>query len=163
MSSTSLDYRRDVRSIDEFENDLKIAHKIERELVERFAWFVRDRTGFKPYITDNGADNSGKLNATTTTDADFKFNGHPLEVKYNNDKMTRFRLKLNQLTSYVKQNAFILWVNGYQTDSPLFTVVTPDVLREWKRTKERTTFAPWGNKTVVEIDASELEWDKLPG
>ncbi|ACV61746.1 hypothetical protein Dtox_0841 [Desulfofarcimen acetoxidans DSM 771] len=57
------------------------------------------------------------------TKADFLVNGKPVEVKLNKHYLKIFHFKVDQLNSYLKQEAVVLWVNGYKTDNPVFTVI----------------------------------------
>lgn len=151
------DYRRDNRSIEEFAADILHGHKVEREIIDRYVEWVERTKGIVLDVQDNGIDNSGKLLDKASSDADYKINGHPVEVKFNNRHLNVFHLKVGQLKSYIRQGATILWVNGWETDKPVFTIVTTkDLVKISKR--QVVEFAGWGGKKCYRIAAKEFSW-----
>lgn len=158
--NNNLAYRADNRSVDQFAKDIEHGHKVERELVERYAKYVERKHGQKLAIEDNGVDNSGKLLDKASTKADFLLGGMPLEVKFNNRMLRHFHLKVDQLESYIRQKAHILWVNGYEADQMEFTIVSPEQLLEIKK-RGTIAFDGWGGKQCYRIAADEFQWKWL--
>lgn len=111
-------------------------------------------------MEDNGCDNSGRLLSDREVNswADFRVDGKPVEVKFNNNHLSKFHFKVDQLESYLKQGASVLWVNGYTTGKPVFTVLETVDLERIKRTQTPVAFLPWGGKLCYEITAAEFRW-----
>lgn len=150
-------YRRDVRDERQFSRDIREGHRIERIIVERFAEIVERNTGFKPTVKDNGCDNTGRWMPASkiSTSADFTFNGHPLEVKFCNPWSPVFHFKVKQIASYVRQNAYLLYVHGYDTADPKYLIFTPYGLREIFN--KRQTVVYW-EKECYQFEVSEFSW-----
>lgn len=159
-----MSYRRDNRSVEQFANDIKKSAVIERDIVHRYAKYLKEKHGIDAAIENNGCDNSGALlnDMQVNTNADFIVNGVPLEVKFNNENLKIFRLKSNQLRSYIKQGAAILWVNGYKTDNPMFTLMKLTDLDRVQKECTEEKFFPWGGKLCFELIAEDFLWLKLP-
>jgi len=158
-------YRMDGRTVEQFAEDIAQGTRKERLII---SWYVRHyeiKYGITLDVEDNGCDNSGKLlgRKQVNTDADFKLNGRPVEVKFNNKRLLRYHFKADQLSSYLKQGASVIWVNGYQTDSPVFTVLKPPELTKIKETKIPVAFLPWGGKMCYELDAHDFRWLRFEG
>ena len=116
MTAQSLNFRRDNRSVEEFEEDIKNRTTKENFLMALF----RDEATFRKWKIvghlDNGIDNSGKIVEKSNCDADFTIvyeSGKTklVDIKNSpvNDKMT---YKVYQLQQYVKQNASIILFYG---------------------------------------------------
>jgi len=157
------DYRKDWRNDDEFAKDIEESHKIERIIIDAYAEHLRIKHGLEVIIEDNGTDNSGAVVDSANTNADFKINGKPIEVKYNNSMDYEFRFKKDQLLSYLKQDACVLWVNGWLTDSPEFTVLKPSKLQEIKETRVSKPFKTWGYKRCYTLRQYLFKWYKFEG
>ena len=156
-------YRMDGRTVEQFAEDIAQGTRKERHII---SWYVRHyeiKYGITLDVEDNGCDNSGKLlgRKQVNTAADFKLNGRPVEVKFNNKRLLRYHFKVDQLNSYLKQEASVIWVNGYQTDSPVFTVLKTLELAHIKETKIPVAFLPWGGKMCYELDAQDFRWLKF--
>ena len=124
------DYRKDNRTLQEFKEDIKkYSEEQERGLHLVFKALNID-LGDEDY-TDNGVDNSGEYiedDEEIHCDADFCLN-KKIEVKLCNPNINRFHIKVNQVKTYIKENAVILFIMGYDTDNPHFTFLNPkDVL-----------------------------------
>src|SRR5690606_3062755 len=116
---------KDWRTDKQFEEDIKKAHKVEHDIIEAFAEHLRLTYKREFIVEDNGVDNSGKVLdlKNVNTDADYKINGVLVEVKFNNRMMDEFRFKKSQLDSYLKQGAYVLWVNGWDTEEPVWILL----------------------------------------
>jgi hypothetical protein len=158
----SLNHRRDIRTVDEFKQDLLYASRAEREIIQRFGLFYWQVTGMRLDIRDNGIDNSGKLLNKVDSRADFLINGeHLMEVKYNKKHLPYFHLKEWQLNSYIKQQCHILWVNNWE-GRPEFTTIKNVDLSRIKETAEKLTLWQWGNKPVYRLYYDDFKWYILP-
>lgn len=156
--SDSLAHRMDNRTLEEFEQDIKKAVRIEREIIERYAKWVKKNYGREIVVEDNGCDNTGRLLEKADASADFTINSIPVEVKFNNNHLEVFHIKTYQLKSYIEQNAYILWVNGYTTNNPVFTIVSPRQLKQITKTCKVVRFKSWGGKPCYRISASMFKW-----
>lgn len=165
----SLNYSRfSGRTKEEFMHDIKKAHSIERDIIERIKKYYKIELDIDLTIEDNGIDNTGEYLEIehVTTDADFKVNGELFEVKYHINDLDFFRMKYTRLISYIKQRAYIVLVNGYETDSPRFAIISPKkmyrLIKKKKQNGEIYNFRLWENKKVVEMHDTEFTWYPLP-
>lgn len=158
-------YRMDSRTVEEFARAIEQASKTERDIVERYVQQFERKWGVRLVVVDNGCDNTGKLlnYREVSTKADFLLNGEPFEVKFNNSLMKKFRFKAEQLESYLKQRATVLWVNGYQTQTPMYTILEQSDLELIKGECALIPFIPWGGKLCYELYADDFEWTSLEG
>jgi hypothetical protein len=154
------DYRKDWRSDKQFEDDIKKAHEIEKDIIEAYAEHLRVTTGREIVVENNGVDNTGKVLEFSKVDtrADYRVNGVLIEVKFNNNMMEDFRFKKSQLNSYIKQGAYVLWVNGWKTEKPEFVLLSPDKMREIKQTRKAFPYAYWGYKMCYELRRHSFKW-----
>lgn len=157
----SLAYRIDNRSIEQFTKEIKESHEIERNIIDAYCQYVKETYGMDLVVEENGVDNSGEFIAgKVTTDADFLINGAPVEVKFNKNMLSVFHLKVSQVWSYLKQNATILWVNGYETENPVFTLITPPQIKKMIIGREQIHFEKW-RKRVYRFYANEFTWKSI--
>ncbi|WP_328597295.1 hypothetical protein [Heliobacterium mobile] len=158
-----LNYRMDDRDIKDFARDIEHGSRVEREIIELYVDYWQRKTGEVLSIQNNGCDNSGRLllGANVNLKADYLLNGRPVEVKFNNSNLSTFRFKSDQLNSYMKQGASVIWVNGWQTSIPVFTVLKPKHLRLIKESKTPLPFIFWGSKLCYELSASDYTWTAL--
>lgn len=165
MSNTKLhkEYRKDWRSDEEYAEDIKKGHITERQIVHTYAEHVRLKYKSKLIIEDNGVNNNGEVieESEVNTKADYKINGFLVEVKFINDKTDMFRLKKSQVLSYIKQNATILMVNGWETDHPQFTMITPERLKEIVKTRRAKPFKTWGYKKCYFLKTYLFNWTEF--
>lgn len=159
------EYRRLAgRTYEQFEKDIIKGHRDERIIADRFGKFYKEKTGEDLNIKDNGVDNTGKfLDVSKVKDsADFLFNGQPVEVKIIKEKLFTFRLKLNLLKSYIKQNAHILLVLGWETDSPEFTIIDTETIKDVVKFGKKNVSGDWEGKPTVSLFKNTYKWAKLP-
>ena len=156
-------YRMDYRTKEQFAEDILKGSQVERDIIEKYVSYYQTKYGKTLTVTDNGCDNSGQLlgRKQVNTKADFLLNGKPVEVKFNKQKLAMFHFKAEQLESYLKQQAAILWVNGYETDQPVFTVLKEADMLNIKQTRKPVHFIPWGGKLYYELLERELCWTKF--
>lgn len=163
MKKLHTEYRKDWRNDEEYAKDIADGHKAEKVIIEAYAEHLRKRYGIEVIVEDNGVDNSGKVidNSLVNSDADYILNGKLIEVKFINNMASEFRIKKDQLHSYVRQDAVVLFVNGYNTDTPKFTLIKPDRLVELSKTRRAKPFRPWGNKMCYFLNTNIFNWFDL--
>lgn len=145
--------------------DIKQASHDERVIIELYADFVKRKHGRDLVIEDNGCDNTGEFLEIdqVNKNADFIVNGHLVEVKTIEQKLSTFRLRLYAIEAYIKQKASMLLVYGWKTDNPEFTMVTPTMMRNWLRSKPISIARDWENKKVMKFSRDEFVWlDLMP-
>lgn len=159
----SLMYRRDNRSVEEFEKHMIDCSSTEKEIINLYAEYLKQKHGIEATIKNNGVDNSGKLiKGRVTSDADFLVNGKLIEVKFNRKMSKFFHLKESQVNSYLKQKADILFVNGWETPEPVFAILGKHDLLFLQQGCEPFPFFIWGNKTVYRLYSKDYNWKPLP-
>ena len=159
-------YRMDSRTEEAFIRDIAVGTVAERDIILRYAHYVKRIYDIDIVVTDNGCDNSGQFltESQVTTKADFLINGKPAEVKFNNAILSKFRAKASQVGSYYKQGASIIWVNGYLSKCPKFTLITVEKLLQIMNTLTQEPFEVWGGKMCYVLDSNDYDWfdlDKL--
>ena len=156
-------YRMDDRTEEEFKRDIEIGTAAELDIIKRYAHYIKRVYGIDIVVTDNGCDNSGRFLADyqVSTAADFLINGKTAEIKFNNTILSKFRVKASQVESYWKQGASIIWVNGYMSKRPKFTLITAEKLLNIMMTKVKTPFEGWGGKMCYVLNSNEYEWFRL--
>lgn len=157
----SLAYRMDNRTPEQFKKDILEGHKIERQIIDAYVKQIEEEIGVILNVEDNGCDNSGKFLKRATSDADFLVNGTLVEVKFNKKMLKKFHLKQNQLHSYIKQGANILWVNGWETEQPVYTVLKKHDLLFIRDGMEPISVWVWGGKLGYKLSADEFSWKPL--
>jgi hypothetical protein len=159
------DYRKDWRTDEQFANDIAKAHVIEKDIIEAYAEHLRITLNKEVIVEDNGVDNSGKVLdlKSVNSKADYKVNGVLVEVKYNKNMMDDFRFKKDQLDSYLRQGAYVLWVNGWETEEPEFALLSPFKLKEIKKTRRPFPYKYWGYKMCYELRRHSFKWNKFEG
>lgn len=152
--------RLDLRTREEFERDIKIGHKIERDIITKYKSILEKEIGAPVQILDNGSDNSGGYleHSKVTMDADFIVNGKLLEVKYIKPRVSSFHLKKAQIHSYIKQKADVLFVNGYGTSHPTYTIFNMSDLLTITEEAELVEFQVWGGKLAYKIQTQWFNW-----
>lgn len=159
------EYRRLAgRTYGQFKEDIKKGHKNEREIIKRYAKFYKQTVGRELRVVDNGVDNTGEFLDVSKVkdDADFVVNGKPLEVKIIKDNLFQFRLKLNLLKSYIKQNANVLIVIGWETDEPKFTILNKEKLEHVVKFGKKYVSGDWEGKPTVLLYRNSYHWEELP-
>lgn len=159
------EYRKDWRDDEQYAKDIKDGHIAERKIIHKYAEHLRKKYDIEVTIEDNGVDNSGEVidESKVTSKADYILNGKLIEVKFINNKSTEFRFKKDQVKSYINQNATVLLVNGWQTDSPTFTIVKPDRLEEITKTHRAKPFKTWGYKLCYFLRSYSFKWYNFEG
>lgn len=143
---TSLEYRRDNRTTDEFERHIELGHAKERIYIKAFSVDCLAR-GFKTCgYRDNGVDNSGRLikGPLGNCNADYRIWGitgtdDPWEVKANAEWPKYMTYKHDNLKAYTLQKARILSPNtvGYYILSvPAMQII----MQECTRRKDHSGF-----------------------
>jgi hypothetical protein len=159
------EYRRLAgRTYEEFEKDIRQGHINEREVIKRYAKLYKEKTGKDLHIIDNGVDNTGEFLDVSKVrdDVDFVVNGKPLEVKIIKNKLFQFRLKLNLLKSYIEQNANVLVVIGWETDTPEFTILGKQDIEHVVKFGKKFISGDWEGKPTVQLYRNSYRWTELP-
>ena len=157
-----MNYRFDSRSKDQFEQDIKDRTLKERDLF--FAWldYVETQSGTRPEFTETGCGNHGDFldDADVSTAPDFNVEGYGhVEVKYSDPLIKRdFHLKANQVKAYEKMGATILMFNGCREETPVFTMLKPEDLKEIIDSYPVIHFQGFGGKPSYKIPVSEYIW-----
>lgn len=138
------DYRFDTRTKEQFEKDIKERTAVEKAIIKDFA---RDK-GL--HFADFGCDNTGEFLEKATSRPDYVVY-KLMEVKYSEEWIDTIHLKLYQVNAYKMYGAPILFVNGYNTDNPRFTVMDSEKIIRYP------DVIFWGKK-CLEIPASDFEW-----
>lgn len=155
-----MSYRRDNRSVKQFKKDIAEGTATEAEIIRMYIEYFEEKYGLYVDVQNNGCDNSGKYlrEDQINAGADFKLNGRLVEVKFNNEKLDYFHFKQSQLESYLKQGAVVLWVNGWDTKRPRFTVLRKKHLLDIKRRGKLVTFDGWGGKKCYRLYTEDYNW-----
>lgn len=155
--------RYDVRTEAEFKQDIKAGHEIERDIIQTFASIIKKKTGKEAVIVDNGVDNTGDFlyQDKVTMDADYIVNGVLIEVKFIKPQVSSFHFKVAQLDSYIKQGAGVLFVNGYDTYTPTYTVMTPKQLKVIKEKVKPVQCDLWGGKLAYKLQVHWFDWENF--
>lgn len=153
-------YRKDIRSKEQFQKDIKYGNEAEKEIINIFKENIFDKN---ITIVENGCGMDGELldENLVSTKADYLLDGSPLEVKFNNNICNVFHIKESQLNSYIKQEASILWVNGYKTNDREYIILNLDELKNIKKTNKTVTVEKWGGKKAKRLYRNELDWKKF--
>lgn len=162
-----MNYRKDVRSDDQFKRDIKAGSIAERRIIERWLNVVEKETGRRPSFNDNGCDNSGSYleEDQVTQAADYVVEGYGLvEVKFSNPKLHHsFHLKVDQVERILKDKSKILFVNGWSTKrNAEFVLITPDELLAATRSAPQVVWRGFGGKLSFKISVNKFHWQSLP-
>jgi hypothetical protein len=148
------------RSKEQFTKDIQSSSQKERDIIDRFVQQYKRDQGIILIVQDYGCGNSGEFlpSKKINTKVDFMLSGQPVEVKFNNRNLKLFHVKTYQLDSYIKQGASILWVNGYETETPEFTFMRLEDL-EWIRDNCPVVhFQPWDYMECYSVESNEFIW-----
>ena len=156
-------YRWDRRSKRKFSLEVNRASKIEYQILELWLNAVEREQSTRPSYIETGCDNTGAFLEKATTRADYHVEGYGfIEIKFSRPKKTKyFHLKVRQVKSYIKQKAKILFVNGWSTDNPQYTILTTHRLKTLDERCKTITFKGFGNKVSYRIPITMLFWRSL--
>ena len=167
IKNRSLNRRKDIRTTEQFKEDIKSASKRERMLIELWQREMEHR-GHKIEVFDHGVDNSGEFVEHSNSNPDYRvvIDGKEelYEVKCNkwSHKLT---FKVFDLKEYIRFGASILlfFGIGHQEDvvdyeTTRWGIIEPKAM-EWMlagKTENRGD-PKWGNKPTVIIYPAEYE------
>lgn len=158
-------YRFDVRSKKQFKADIKSAHKTEGQIIELWLDRLEASLGERPACQATGCGPDGQyLEASeVNSNADYKVDGFgPIEVKFAKPLVKKFfHLKVEQVKAYLEQDASILMVNGWETDSPKYVFIPAAVLRSMVDELPIVSWVGFGNKAAYRIPVSKFVWKDL--
>lgn len=151
-------YRRDTRNEKQFTKDIQESTEIERKILEKFIKILEQKSsGGKFVIISSGCDNSGRwlpVNQISTR-ADYRINGKLLEIKFSRPFSKVFHWKVSQIESYIRQNASLLFVNGYDLVKPKYIYL--HVIELIALTRKYPKVLYW-EKETYEIPANDFDW-----
>lgn len=161
-------YRLDGRTVDQFKEDVKRGTKREKEAIDLFEDFLYWEHGWIEPILENGVDMSGDFIedvSKVTAQADFIVGGMPLEVKTCPNHTRVIYIKVNQVKSYIKQGASLLFVNGIDRRDPAFTLWTCEDLKRFESTcpKVRPPQGICGGKLCYKFNVNEVPFLTFDG
>lgn len=128
-------YRMDGRTKEQFIEDIKRGNKREQRAVKLFGDFLFWEHGFIQPIVENGVDMSGDFIEDVNqvdASADYLVGDLPMEVKTCPNHTSVIYLKVDQVNSYIKQGASLLFVNGIDRKEPAFTLFTVEDLKKFE-------------------------------
>jgi len=162
-------YRFDVRDEKQFKKDIELGVARERLAIALFKHYLKREHGFTGDIVENGCDMSGEFIpdiSKVTAGADYLVgkNQFPIEVKTSATHSKIIYLKVQQIKSYVRQGASLLFVNGIEDDIPAFTFfTTKDLERIAQNAKKVFPVKANGGKESYLLAASDYEWRTFAG
>lgn len=160
-----MNYRFDKRSKDKFKQDIKSATKTEEEILKLWLDLLQKDGLTRPTYKNlaHGRDGEFLSNEEVDSTADFEVEGHGrIEIKFCNPFLkTRFHLKVGQLKSYIKQGCKILIVNGWETDKPVFTIISTAMMEKIVAFCEVVKWVGFGDKPAYRIPTEMFVWRPL--
>lgn len=159
-----MSYRTDGRDKEEFRQDIADGIKQEHEIIERWLNLLEQKSGKRPLCRWTGCGDPDQflVDEEVSTEADFDVEGYgKIEVKFSRPSFTRFHVKVTQLESYLRQQATILMVKGWDTDEPQFTMISPEIMEQGLKIWPRLKFKGFGGKLAVRIHANQFVWRDL--
>jgi len=160
-----MNYRFDKRSKDKFKQDIKEASKTEETILNLWLDLIQKEGLTRPTYSNLAAGRGGEFlkDAEVDSTADFEVEGHGrVEVKFCNPFLkTRLHLKVGQLKSYIKQDCKILIVNGWETDKPVFTIISASMMQKIVDTCEITSWIGFGQKEAYRVPTAMFVWRPL--
>lgn len=158
-------YRRDNRSPEDFKKDIKNSTEIEHQILELWLSTIEKETGIRHTYQHNGCGDDGELlnDNQVNTKADYLVEEYGLiEVKFALPfLLENFHLKQNQVKSYIKQNASVIMVNGWQEGPKEFMLITPHNLEYIQNNMPIVKWFGFGGKKSFRIPINLFTWSKL--
>jgi len=152
----SADFRRDVRSLEQFKAD--IAHKtsVERILLNHWIEEMHFR-GHTVQVEDYGIDNTGQfvLESDNRPDYCLDIDGKPYYYEVKQNSYThRNSFKVYDLESYIKADARILLFYGVGNKGEIYhdsrwAIIHPNSMKEMLKLPRKSNDKTWGNKEIV--------------
>lgn len=152
-------YRFDRRSKEEFKRDIKEGNMLEKQLLER--WLRRVGN---PKYRETGCGNDGEFLEASQVSlaADFWVEGYgSVEVKFAKPLASTFHLKVDQIASYLRNNASVLMVIGVNTITPKYYLMSQDDLLYITENAPCVTCEQFGGKQAYRVPAEWLSWKML--
>jgi hypothetical protein len=158
-------YRFDDRTEKEFRKDIKDRTLQERSLFLLWLDLIESKTGKRPTYQDTGCGKTGEFleDKDVSTAPDFEVDGYgKLEVKFSKPMLDRvFHLKAGQVKSYKESGATILMVNGADSETPKFTLLTTEALASVVEDCRVVSWAGFGGKMSYRIPVDKFIWRDL--
>lgn len=165
----SLNFRKDIRSLEQFAEDIKCRTEKERFLIELFVQELI-KLGRKVKLENYGIDNTGKVVKYSSCKPDYKLTiddkVYLCEVK-NGPVSHKWTFKTYQLEQYIKYKAYIVlfWGTGFIDKDPTkidientrWGIIFPDKIQQMLDYYEPFNFKPFGNKPCIKIPKEHFE------
>lgn len=167
----SLGHRIDTRTEKEFAGYIKEMHKKELEIAIRYCIYLFNKTGVWPELIPTGTDFTGEIRSKASSIPDFSIDGIYIEVTQSAKFcLNIFHEKKTKIKNCIKNDSIMLFVNGFDTDDPVFTEMTSDILK----TMTNKSISKYGenvmlmtkrgpvNKPVYRYDIGWFSFNPLP-
>ena len=159
-----MSYRKDIRSDEEFAEDIQKHTKRELDLFIRWLDFIKNKTGKVLTYQSIGCGPDGEVLADkdVSVGADFEVEEYgKIDVKFSNVKIKDFfHLKEKHVLRYIEDDVSILMVNDAE-GTPVFTLLDPRILANVKRTCQIVNFGGFGFKPSFRIPIGDFIWRQL--
>ena len=170
--ASSIDYRRDYRTVEQFAKDIKCHTKKEKFLLGLFSIQLNKR-GICHQITNNGIDNTGELVKYSNCAPDYRIAFY-LDVGYvtglyeikNSPVTTKWTFKTHHLKQYIEQDANILlfWGTGriYKDNNELdikntrYGIISPLCISTMLNTYTPYKEYSFGNRICIQIPEQDF-------
>lgn len=152
----SVDFRRDVRSIDQFKKDIAQKTSVERILLNHWIHEMKFR-GHTVQVEDYGIDNTGQFVPLSSNRPDYELHidGKPYlyEVKQNSYSH-RNSFKVYDLQQYIQMDARILLFYGVGLNGDIFydsrwAIIHRESMERILKLPRISNDRSWGNKEIV--------------
>lgn len=155
----------DKRSKETFCQDIAKATKTEKDILTRWLGILEKQYGHKPWAKDHGCSNDGRYlkNSEVTAAEDYEVEGYGLvEVKFSYSKLKEtFHLKTRHVTRYLKNRSNILFVDGWESNNPRYTVISPDTLERLVAKAQIVPCHQFGGKEAYRFNTASLLWKEF--
>lgn len=156
------DYRKDYRDHKTFCDDIKKATATERAILDRWLEILAKQYGQRPKVKNNGCANSGEYleQKDVTAAEDYEIEGIGLvEIKFSYPKLKEhFHFKTGHVNRYLRNKSTILFVDGWASNSPEYTVIEATTLERLVATAEIVNCRQFGGKEAYRFKTGSLLW-----
>jgi hypothetical protein len=137
---------------DKFADNILKGNMREQQIAASYRdWYKKEYS--KPLIVKHLGCN---LEFRADSRPDFLFNNVPVEVKSNAFYSDKLAVKSRNLQIYADFNSYLLWVKGYQLDTPMFALLPPQELK--KKLTEKKVFVRHMKQSCHIFHAADYEW-----
>lgn len=158
-------YRFDVRDKQQFKKDIADSHKVENKIIKLWLDRLEDSLGKRPAYRGVGCGPDGRyLEAKdVNSNADYEVDGFGrVEVKFSKPLLTKhFHLKVDQVKSYLDQDASILMINGWNSNRPEYVFIPAAIMRQMVDELTIVSWIGFGLKLAYRIPIDKFVWRRL--